>query len=143
MAAKKMPPKKQIPAKKSMPAKKAATPGKSKNNGLVSDKEATEILKRAFLGTAKSMGASDIRKYGGNVAPKRQGSAKQWAQNVDNAMGDTWFEGSEVAKVGYERANAILRANREKWISPMYNKTIGVRATNINKANKSLPKKKK
>ena len=135
MVAKKMPAKK-MPAKK-MPAKAAP-----KKTSTVSQAEAEAIVKRAFLAQAKQMGPSDIRKYGDKVAPKRQGSAAQWARNVDNALGDTWFEGAEANKIGFDRANKILKQNREKWIAPMYNTTIGSRATKINEANKKLPKKK-
>ena len=136
MAAKKMPPKK-------MPPRKPAPSASPKKNVGLSQSQAESIVKRAFLAQAKSMGASEIRKYGGNIPAKRQGSAKQWAQNVDNALGDTWFEGAEADQVGYDRANKILKQNREKWIASMYNATIGTRATKINKANKALPKKKK
>ena len=124
---------------KKVPVKKTTM----KAIGLLPQAQAEMVVKKAFLEMAKSMGPSNIRKYGGGIPAKRQGSIKQWAKNVDNAMGDTWFEGGEVEKVGYHRANAILRANREKWITPMYNRAIGPRNVKINKANALLQKNKK
>ena len=88
-----------------------------------SDAQATAVLKKAFMENAVRM---NLR---GNL-----GTPKNLALKVDNVMGDTFFEGQEASDIGYDRANKILRQNREKWITPLYKGSQAV--------NKRYPKKK-
>ena len=116
MAAKKMPAKK-MPAKKAAPAKKRAA------GDSVSDKQAEEMVKQGFMAQVKEMGPMGIRRYAGEtlgLVPKQKGTAAQWAKAVDNAMGDTWFEGAAASRIGMDRASKILAKNRNKWIKGVY-----------------------
>lgn len=136
MAAKKMPAKK-MPAKKVAPAKKAA------GNSSLSDKQAEEMVMKGFMAQAKSMGPMGIRRYAGEtdrLAVKQKGTAAQWAKAVDNAMGDTWFEGSAAAKIGMDRASKILAKNRNKWIKGIYEGSNG--PTLLKKTAPAAPKSK-
>lgn len=121
MAAKKAPAKK-MPAKKAAPAKKRAA------GDSVSDKQAEAMVKQGFMAQVKEMGPMGIRKYAGEtegLVPKQKGTAAQWARAVDNAMGDTWFEGGAAAKIGMGRASKILAKNRNKWIKSVYDGSSG------------------
>jgi hypothetical protein len=124
MAAKKMPAKK-TPAKKMASQKAPAKKTAGKVNKNYSDEEAIAEVKKAFLSQAKAMGAGEIVRYGGDLGPKRKGTVQQWARNVDNAMGDTWFEGQAAADIGIPRAGKILKKYRDTWIKPMYDGSSG------------------
>ena len=85
-----------------------------------SDAEATAELKQAFMLNAR---LSSKQWRNRNVAPKTKITLANWAAQVDDVMGDTWFEGQEASDIGYERANKILRQNREKWLKPLFEGT--------------------
>jgi hypothetical protein len=106
-----------------------------------SDAQATAEIKKAFMKQALIGTKSEQNQY---QRPKQKITLSSWAANIDNTLGDTWFEGAAASDIGFDRASKILRQNREKWLKPLYEGTKKVETrTTLGSKGASTKKNKK
>jgi hypothetical protein len=122
---------------------------KRANSGkpMVTDAEATKILKRRFMDQAALLTVKEKTSIG---LPKRGGSPAKWAEVTEGYMQKNSKNMSvkdldnPYFQISAQQKRKILDANSEKWITPLYKAAMGKTRTKVEtNYSKSMNKNKK